>query len=266
VAIVAQTPEIRAAIESRFQPMIAVRGGRLVGTVSARREGHSGWVRDEDGECPAATLSDMLIVVNRSVVRAFMRARTDLVWLHAAAVEQAERALVLVAPWGRGKSALSASLLGLQWKYLSDDIVPVDAATLAVHPFPKTLRIREHADGPLDREDLARLAKRERPLRRDEIAVQPATCGGVVFPQFGWDARNHLSPCRAPLAVLELLPGCLSFAHHPDTALRFAGVLAVSVPAFHLSFHDSRVAAELLTEQFGLSPAGAGRRANRDQR
>ena len=40
-------------------------------------------------------------------------------------------------PGGRGKSALSTSLLGLGWKYLSDDIVPFDPATLAVHPFPK---------------------------------------------------------------------------------------------------------------------------------
>jgi len=267
VEVVASTLEVRETIEARFRPMIAVRGGRLVGTVSAHREGDRGWVRDADGMCPAATLSDMMSVLNRAVVRAFMRARSDLVWLHAAAVDHAGRALVLAAPWGRGKSALSTSLLGLGWKYLSDDIVPFDPATLAVHPFPKTLRIREHAGRALDTEDVAKLAKRDVPLRGDDIAVQPTACGGVVFPRFGWDAPNRLSPCRAPFAVLELLPGCLSFAQHPEAALRFAGMLVQAVPAFHLSFHDSRMAAKLLTERFAVSPAGrSSRSAPKDQR
>ncbi|MGE3520396.1 MAG: hypothetical protein AB7J63_15735, partial [Vicinamibacterales bacterium] len=255
VEIVVPTLEVREAIESRFQPMITGRGGRIVATVSARRDGDTGWVHDEDGECPAATLSDMLSIVNRAVVRAFMRARTDLVWLHAAAVEQGGRALVLVAPWGCGKSALSASLLGMGWKYLSDDIVPVDAETLAVHPFPKTLRARQHPGRQLDRQDVARLAKRDLPLSEAQIAAHPAACGGIVFPQFDGDAPNRLTECRPPLAVLELLPGCLSFAHHPETALRLAGTLVQSVPAFHLSFRDSRLAAELLTERFALSAA-----------
>jgi len=114
---------------------------------------------------------------------------------------------------------------------------------------------------------VAKLAKRDVPLRGDDIAVQPTACGGVVFPRFGWDAPNRLSPCRAPFAVLELLPGCLSFAQHPEAALRFAGMLVQAVPAFHLSFHDSRMAAKLLTERFAVSPAGrSSRSAPKDQR
>src|SRR5262249_33205030 len=157
----------------------------------------TGSVTDADGVCPAATLADILSLVNRAVVRAFMRARPELVWLHAAAIEREGRAIVLVAPWGRGKSVLSASLVGVGWKYLSDDIVPVDSATLAVHPFPKTLRMRERADRALDREQVARLAKRDVPLGEDDIAPGPTACAGVVFPQFDHNEPNRLSRCDA---------------------------------------------------------------------
>ncbi len=256
VEVVAPARAVREAVEERFRPMIGARRGPLVGTIRAHREHDAGWVRDDDGTCPAATLSDMMSVLNRAVVRCFMRARTDLVWLHAAAVHRAGRALVLVGPWGRGKSTMSASLLELGWTYLSDDIAPIDPATLAVHPFPKTLRIREPAGRALDAGDVARLRKQAIPLRQTDIAAHPTACGGVIFPRFGCDAPNRLSPCRAPMAALELLPGCLSFAQHPEAALRLAGALAQAVPAFHLSFQDSRMAAELLTERFALSHAG----------
>ncbi len=249
---------VRGLIEARFAPMLAREPRNVAWNVVAEQEGPTYWVTEDEGVRTAASSpSDMMAVLSRAVVRAFIRARPDLVWLHAAALHVEGSALILVGAWGRGKSSMSASLIRRGWTYLSDDIVAIDPDTMAIYPFAKTLRVRQNPGRPLDAERVAQLRKDDVQLQPTDIADGPAVCRGVIFPRFGHESPNQLEPCQTSVAVLQLLEGCLSFSHHTERALRFSSELAQAVPVFHLSFHDSQAAAELLVETFAFSGAKA---------
>ncbi len=260
VSVRSPGPEVQRATEARFRPMLAPRPGHIVGRVVVHCDdrSHHRVVVDDQADSETTTFTDLMPIVNRAVVRAFIRARPDLVWLHAGAVHLGGRALALIGPWGHGKSTIATSLLKRGWSYLSDDVAPFDPSTLAIHPFPEMPRIRLSQASPLDREAVSKLPKVDVGISDEAIARAPATCAGVVFPQYESDGPNGLSTCPASLAALRVLEGCLSFSHHRETALRFAASLAQTVPAYHLSFRDADTAADLLIERFAPSPGCEG--------
>ncbi len=257
VSVCGPGPEVQQATEARFRPMLAATPGNIVGRVVVYREDsvrHRVMVEDQP-ESETSTFTDLMPIVNRAVVTAFIRARPDLVWLHAGAVQLDGRALALVGPWGHGKSTIAACLLTRGWTYLSDDVAPVDPSNLAIHPFPEIPRVRQGPGMALDRESVATLRKIDVGISDDAIARTPAICAGVIFPEYQSDGPNRLSPCPPSRAALLVLEGCLSFAHHREAALRFAASLAQTVPAFHLSFRDVETAADQLTDMFASSQA-----------
>jgi len=67
------------------------------------------------------------------VVKRFIAARPDLLWIHAGVVAYASRALLFSAASGQGKSTLVAELLARGWGYLSDEIAPVDPVSGNAH-------------------------------------------------------------------------------------------------------------------------------------
>lgn len=61
--------------------------------------------------------------------------------MHAAGVSKEGTAVVLPAYGGTGKTTLSIGLLAQGYRFLGDDLLLVDSATLEVHPYPRPLHI-----------------------------------------------------------------------------------------------------------------------------
>lgn len=72
-------------------------------------------------------------------------AAADRVVLHAAAVEDAGRVVLIPGPTGAGKSLLSLALVASGYGYVAEDTVAVDAGTVGVQPFPQPFRLSEEA-------------------------------------------------------------------------------------------------------------------------
>ena len=77
----------------------------------------------------------------RQIVCQFIERYPRLVWLHAGAAASSDGAVILPGEWARGKSSLVMELIDRGWLFLSDDVVPLDAAKGAVVPFPGTPQI-----------------------------------------------------------------------------------------------------------------------------
>ena len=198
VSVSGLDPERQAAAEVRFRPMLAARPGHIVGRIVVHREGpllHRVMVEDQ-ADSAIATSTHLMPIVNRAVVTAFIRARPDLVWLHAGAIQVGGRALAIVVPWGHGKSTMTASFLNHGWTYLSDDVAPFDPSNLAIHPFPEIPRVRVSPERPLDRESVASLRKVEVEIGDEAIARAPAICAGVIFPHTAVMAPTVSRPAR----------------------------------------------------------------------
>lgn len=112
--------------------------------------------------------------------------------LHAGAVAHAGRAWLLAGPSGAGKTTLTLALLARGFLLLSDDFAPLELSTGLVHPFPKSLGVRE---GP-GHEMAARLTERRgrATLRASDWEPAPLPLGGVLL----FDGRDAAPAPRDP--------------------------------------------------------------------
>ena len=145
----------------------------------------------------ARVLPALMSAVNRAVVDA----SANRLLVHASAVETDGRALLFPAPMEAGKSTLAAGLLRAGYRYVTDEAVSIDPATLEVEPYPRPIS--------LDRGSW--------PLFAD---LRPATPNGVErFCTEQW----HISPLSVrPDAVAHPShPGVVAFtAYEPERRTR----------------------------------------------
>jgi len=122
--------------------------------------------------------------------RIIMDAVQDFTVLHGAVLAKDGRALVISGPSGTGKTTLTLDLLDQGLAFLSDDFCPVSRATGLVHPFPRSLWVRDEAG-----------AGTVAPLPDAEALHRGKRALGAGTGAF----RIHDQPC--PLGWLVLLEG-----------------------------------------------------------
>ena len=193
----------------------------------------------------------------REVVRRFIERFPDLVWLHAGGVRSDSGAIVLPGSWGRGKSSMVLAMLELDWRFLSDDVAPVDPVAGAVLPFPATPQVRKRQSTDLPRHRLGELPKWSVPLDDKHVARGPQPISALVLPHYRRDATAELLPVSPGEAVGELLENCLSLPHNEDETIRSLCAVVERLPVFRLVFGDAPEAARLIAERLGPEK-GAG--------
>ncbi len=97
--------------------------------------------KDEPGrEC--ANRGDLVYQLEHDLTVALQQRRPDLLFLHSAALERHGRACLLAAESGSGKSMTTWALLHHGFRYLSDELSPVDPETLTVWPYPHAISLK----------------------------------------------------------------------------------------------------------------------------
>jgi hypothetical protein len=76
--------------------------------------------------------------------------RPDLLFLHAAAIAREGRVVLLVAESGGGKSTTTWAALHHGFALLSDELAPLDPATLLVHPHPRAVCLKARPPLPYE--------------------------------------------------------------------------------------------------------------------
>jgi hypothetical protein len=142
--------------------------------------------------------------------------------LHAGAVCQGDRALILPGSAGSGKTTLTAALVHEGLHYLSDDLVLLDIEKSAVRGVPFSLSVKESGVEVLsDRfPGLKDLPVHIRPDRKrvrylpldpawqsSELDSPPRICW-IVFPTYDPKGANDLISMSPSKALVELTRGC----------------------------------------------------------
>jgi hypothetical protein len=169
--------------------------------------------------------------------------RRDLYFLHAAALEVAGRACLLVAPSGGGKSTTTWALLHHGFKYLSDELGPVDLRTLEVHPYPHALCLKDDPPTayPLPTGVLRTAYTVHIPPSQMPGPVSPVPLPLVVifFVEYSPEIR---APTVRPLSTAEagarLFANALNPLSHPGEGLDGALQIAASSACFQLTAAD----------------------------
>ena len=98
--------------------------------------------------CHDAARGDLLYLLEKDITVELQRRRADLFFLHAAAIEREGTTLLLVAESGSGKSTTTWGLLHHAFRYLSDELSPIDVNTMCVLPYPHALCLKHDPPPP----------------------------------------------------------------------------------------------------------------------
>jgi len=178
----------------------------------------------------------LLQAVKYEVVTGLIAARPDLLWFHAGAVADEKGAIVVAGAGGSGKSTLVTHFYQQGWRYLSDDVIPLDLATGNILPFPQTPRVRRSMGELVPSDRLTEVPKFEVRLERDRVCREAMPIRAIVFVQYSPDVFTQVSPCSPGTAAIELLRNCINFSEHKQAAMQQISELAKQVFVCQASF------------------------------
>jgi hypothetical protein len=194
----------------------------------------------------------VVYLVEKLITIDLQKLRTDLYFVHSSALERRGRVIMIVAESGTGKSTTAWALLQHGFRYLSDELAPIDPASLDVHPYPHALCLKAPPPGPYPLpEETTRtemtlhipVAKLPSPAIR-----QPTPLHALLFLQR--DAAVSV-PTFAEVSPAEagarLYASTLNALAHPGKGLDVAIRIATAVPAFTVNAGDLRATCELIS-------------------
>ena len=90
----------------------------------------------------AAEEGELLYLLEKDVTVELQKLRRDLYFLHSAALAWRNSAVLVIGPSGAGKSTLTWALSHHGFRYLSDELAPIDLDHLDVHAYPHALCLK----------------------------------------------------------------------------------------------------------------------------
>jgi hypothetical protein len=192
------------------------------------------------GRAPVAAgdAGSLLFHLEKDVTVALQERRPDLLFLHAAALERGGKAYVLAGESGHGKSTTTWGLLHHGFRYLSDELSPIDLRSLQVWPYPHALCLKRSPppDYPLPEADVIDLgATRHVPVHALPGALAPGPCAvaALLFVRFREGAgAPALRPLSTAEATARLYVNALNLLAHPARGLDAVADVAARIPCF----------------------------------
>jgi hypothetical protein len=182
----------------------------------------------------------------------------DFLLLHAGAVVQDGRTVLLPASPESGKSSLVIALLELGFDYLSDELGAIDPLTARIHPFPKRISVAPESLGFFaglaerlqDRAGLGSglLKRYVRPEDLDAAVAGPAAVRVLVFPTSDHEGAARLTRLSRAEAVHRMTANSFNVPIFGERALALLSRLAREAPAFQLDGGTPRERAASIRE------------------
>ena len=144
--------------------------------------------------------------------------------LHAAVIEKNNRAIIMPAPPGSGKSTLTAGLVAKGWRLFSDELamLPLDSENIVALPRPVSLKnqsidvMQNYAPGsilgPIAYDtSKGTVAHMKVPAESVARALEPAKPCYVIFPKYQSDQKAVLTPVKKAQAFMHLAENAFNY-------------------------------------------------------
>ena len=186
--------------------------------------------------------------------------------LHAGAVEQQGRALLLSGESGAGKSTLSALLGERGWRFLGDEFALVEPETGLLHPFPRAVSLKNESLALFDGVGAERLGplligtpkgtiRHLRPTAEAIAAMDaPARPALVLFPRFAADAAagaRRMGPAELFMRLTQASTNYVALGRRGFDALTR---LCREAPAAAIDYASSEEALALVEQLWSALP------------
>ena len=209
------------------------------------RAGCEPLLANEDGE--------LLYLFEKDLTIELQRLRRDLYFVHAAAVEFAGKASLLVGASGEGKSTTTWGLLHHGFRYLSDELAAVSLHALRVYSYAHALCLKEEPPRayPLPRQILRTSRTLHVPAHNlpSPAISEPLPIRAVFFlERCPTDPSTALEAISSGEAAARLFVQALNPLAHSEDGLSGAIAIARRVSCFRLRLGDLRLTCDLLNK------------------
>ena len=213
---------------------------------TAGRQKRSGafFLRGKGGR-PLEALDDgeFLFLFEKEITIELQKLRPDLYFMHGGVLEFRGNALMLVGASGSGKSTTTWALLHHGFRYLSDELAPVDVTTLEVYPYPHALCLKNEPPGiyPLPPKSLRTSRTLHVPvdLLPSGVTRVPLPLTAIFFLRYHRDLSvPTMAPISQAAAAAHLITNALNPLAHPGYGLDGAVEISTRVPSFEVFRSD----------------------------
>jgi len=207
--------------------------------VSKTGDGSFRIVRDTQTFLLASDDGDFLFQVEKEITIEIQKRRPDLYFLHAAVLDYKGLGLLLVANSGGGKSTTTWALLHHGFRYLSDELAPVNLKTLEVLPYSHALNLKRHPPSPYGLPD--QVIQTSRTVHVPASALlggtehDPTRLAAIFFVSYQPDLKSPLAtPISRTEAAARLFANALNPLAHPGEGLDGVLEIAARCSSFEL--------------------------------
>jgi hypothetical protein len=239
--------EISTLLEDGFGGLAGIPPSHPVRTYTVQRAARSAFIVSHGKTRVVIEDRDSLLFhMDKELTLTLQHERSDLLFLHAAAVEIGGRVAVLAGPSGVGKSTLTLAAVEAGFGYLSDELAPIDLDTLTVHPYPHALCLKAVPSGRsgLPAGTFTEHGRFHVPARAlGTLAYsEPRVLAALVFLRCDGPEAMALRSISAGSAAAHLMENTLNGLAHPSAGLDAAAGLSQRVPSFELQARDTATA------------------------
>lgn len=211
-------------------------------TIGLRAEGKGFFIERDGGRLEADSVSDFLYFFEKDLTIELQRQRSDLYFIHAAALEHDGVAAILVAPSGTGKSTTAYGLLHAGFRYLSDELAPIDLKQMTVYPYPHALCLKSEPPAPyrLPSNTLRTEATMHVPVAALPAAAcdAPIALGAIFFLAREDNSETTVQRIDAGEAAARLYANALNNLAHGGQGLDAAIHLTARASCFRLQLGE----------------------------
>ena len=197
-------------------------------------------VRNGSRRLKAADDGEFLFLFEEDITIQLQKLRADLYFLHSAGLGFAGKAVMLVGPSGSGKSTTAWALLHHGFRYLSDELGPVNLKTMEVYPYPHALCLKKEPPRcyPLPEKTFCTSRTLHVPIKElpSGVNTSPTPLAAVFFLRCrAWKSKPSVRPLSKAEAGTRLFVNALNPLAHPGEGLDGALQIASQIPCFELT-------------------------------
>ena len=243
-----------SACYSAFVPASGIGQTPALTLIVRKSETGNHWTvdaRDSSNRCD--DVAELVYVIEKSMTIALQELRSELYFVHAAAIALDNSCTLIVGESGAGKSTLCWNLCNTGFVYMSDELAPVHPETLEVEPYPHAICLKRDTLGsfPLPRQTFTTAATMHVPVHLLPLPVarNPTKIGSIIFLTQGDDDNPpEIEDISKSEAAARLYANSLNQLAHEHEGLAAASRLVSSANCFRIERAGIREMREAVAE------------------